>query len=79
MTSSIVATKLNYLQKFLHGKMINPEMAAAAIIKNTITVNAFVIAINDLFMAIGLFFFASVILLPFISNIKMGSEETHGH
>ncbi|WP_316354746.1 DHA2 family efflux MFS transporter permease subunit [Candidatus Trichorickettsia mobilis] len=78
-TSSNVITKLNILQKFLAGKVADPELAAYIMLKKTIAINAFVIAINDMFALIGLLFFVSAILLPFTANIQNKDMEISGH
>jgi MFS transporter, DHA2 family, multidrug resistance protein len=78
-TSPIVQNALEFLVTTLDGRVANPKLGAYKIINNMIERDAFVIAVNDIFVIIALFFFTSILFLPFTSNVKASNDEPASH
>ncbi len=57
----------------------NPKLAAYALLDNTINQQAFIIAINNIFIIIALMFCLSTLLLPFTSTVNNEGSDLGGH
>jgi DHA2 family multidrug resistance protein len=68
----------NYTQ-LLTGKISDPVTGAYLMLSNVVNKNAFVMSINYVFVIISFLFFASMILLPFLSNVKISSGGGNAH
>ena len=69
--------KLEFYTYVLAGYSHDPEKAAYQLFSNVVHRDAFVIAINNVFVIISLIFFVSMLILPFASNVK--DQEGHAH
>ncbi len=79
LTSSIVQERLGLFTEILSGKVNNPELAAYALLDQTVNQEAFIIAINNVFIIIALMFCLSTILLPFTSIVENNGDKQGGH
>ena len=68
----------NYIQ-LLTGKIADPQAGAYLLLSNVVNKNAFVMSINYVFVTISFLFFASMVVLPFLSNVKTSSEGGNAH
>lgn len=73
-TDSSARDRLSGLSYILEGKVSNPEAVAKSLLSNQIMTNAFTIAINDMFMILGMCFFASILVLPFMSRVDLSQQ-----
>ncbi|WP_341763830.1 DHA2 family efflux MFS transporter permease subunit [Candidatus Tisiphia endosymbiont of Beris chalybata] len=78
-TSVTALMKIDFLQQFLNGKVIDHEKAALFLLASNIHERAFVIAINNVFQSIGLLFFIVMLLLPFTGNTNIKNDEMNVH
>ncbi|RYE06362.1 MAG: DHA2 family efflux MFS transporter permease subunit [Rickettsiaceae bacterium] len=78
ITSYFGAQQIENLSRAMYGKVLDPQQGAYQMISNSINRDAFVIAINDVFITISIIFLCGMILIPFTSNIKNSSDE-HAH
>lgn len=76
-TSQMAQNKLEFYTYVLVGYSHDPEKAAYQLFSNVVHRDAFVIAINNVFVIISLIFFVSMLILPFASNVK--DQEGHAH
>lgn len=79
LTSPIVQERLVVFTEMLSGKVNNPELAAYALLDNTVNQEAFIIAINNIFIIIALMFCLSTLLLPFTSVVENQGSSSGGH
>ena len=79
LTSPIVQERLGVFTEMLSGKVNNPELAAYALLDNTVNQEAFIIAINNIFIIIALMFCLSTLLLPFTSVVENQGSSSGGH
>ena len=63
----------------LSGKVDNHELAAYALLDSTVNQEAFIIAINNIFIIIALMFCLSTLLLPFTSVVENQGGNSGGH
>lgn len=80
ITSPLTTARINMTNHFLSSKLPIESLNEASymILSGVVHKNAFVMAINDIFVMISLLFVAGLCLLPFTSNIKMeGSGAAH--
>ncbi len=70
MTSPAVIEALTNFQGLLYGKVNNPELASYILLNGVVNKQAFVMAINNIFLIISAMFLLSLILLPFTSVVK---------
>ncbi len=59
-----------------YGKSFNPQVAGYSMINSMVQKQAFIIAINDIFMSIALIFLSGLLLLPFIEGARGGGSVT---
>jgi DHA2 family multidrug resistance protein len=78
-TSPLVQEQLGFFTGMLQGKVENPKLAAYALLDNTINQQAFIIAINNIFIIIALMFCLSTLLLPFTSTVNNEGSDLGGH
>ena len=78
-TSPLVQEQLGFFTRMLQGKVDNPKLAAYALLDNTINQQAFIIAINNIFIIIALMFCLSTLLLPFTSTVDNDRSGLGGH
>jgi DHA2 family multidrug resistance protein len=78
-TSPLVQEQLGFFTEMLYGKVDNPKLAAYALLDNTINQQAFIIAINNIFIIIALMFCLSTLLLPFTSTVNNEGSDLGGH
>jgi len=76
-SSPIAIMNLEFLNNILDGKVADPVGASYFLLKNMINRDAFIIAINNVFVIISLLFVGSMIFLPFTSNSKDSSGQAH--
>lgn len=76
-TSPAVLNQLEFLTRFLDGKVIDPEKASYFVLANSINREAFVYAINSIFGIISILFFVVMLLIPFTSNIRGAGGDAH--
>ena len=55
-------------------KVPNPELVSLAVIEQLVNRDAFIIALNDIFLAISMLFLSALFLVPFFSQPKKGVE-----
>ncbi len=75
--SSVTTTAqdaLYKLQTLLESRVLDSDTASLAILQQIIRRDAFIIAINNTFIAISLLFLMTIALLPFADNIKTKME-----
>ena len=70
MTSIIAQERISFFTDALTGKVDNPELASYMLLDNVINQEAFIIAINNVFIIIALMFLAGMVLIPFTSVTK---------
>ncbi len=73
-SSPRVIDSLNYFQILIDGRVADPEKAAYLLMSQGVTRDAFILAINNIFITISLLFFMSVLLLPFVKKVTMDSS-----
>ncbi len=78
-TSPLVREQLGFFTSILQGKVDNPKLAAYGLLDNTINQQAFIIAINNIFIIIALMFCLSTLLLPFTSTVDNDRSGLGGH
>ncbi|MGI4775593.1 MAG: DHA2 family efflux MFS transporter permease subunit [Janthinobacterium lividum] len=78
ITSYFGAQQIENLSRSIYGQVLDPQKGAYQILSNNINRDAFVIAINDVFITISIIFLCSIILVPFTSNVKVSDSE-HVH
>lgn len=61
---------LEQLTQILDGQVINVEKGVMFLLENNVSRNAFVLAINDMFIIISLLFFCAMLLLPLTNPVK---------
>lgn len=74
-TSILGINQIENFQAMLSGKVLDPEKGAYMLLSNMVARDAFVIAINEIFMIIGLLFICSIVFLPFTTNVKASNDE----
>ena len=74
-TSIIALNQLEMFQKMLTGKVIDPEKGSYMLFSNMVSRDAFVIAINEIFIIFSLLFICSTAFLPFTANVKASNDE----
>jgi DHA2 family multidrug resistance protein len=79
LTSPLVIEQLKSWTQMLFGKVDNPELAAFALLNDLVAREAFVIAINNIYVIISLVFFSSLLLLPFTATTQNITEASEGH
>ncbi len=79
LTSPIVQEYLGSLTGMLSGRVNNPELAAYTLLDNTVNQEAFIIAINNIFIIMAAMFCLSTLLLPFTSIVENKEERVGGH
>jgi DHA2 family multidrug resistance protein len=67
--------QIEQFKQVLNGKVIDPEKGAYIMLNNIINRDAFIIAINEVFVIIGLLFIFGMLFLPFTANVKATSDE----
>lgn len=77
LTAPQVIESMDYYSSLLYGRVADNEAAALMMLSNVIDREAFIIAINNIFVIISLLFFAGLFLLPFTENIKYRLENAH--
>lgn len=75
ITSSFALAQIEGFQGLLTGKIIDPEKGAYQMLSNIVGRDAFVIAINEIFIIISLLFIGSILFLPFTANVKASNDE----
>ncbi|GAB4164082.1 MAG: MFS transporter [Rickettsiaceae bacterium] len=78
LTSSIAQENLNFFMQSLTGRVNDPETAAYLLLNNLVAREAFVIAINHVFVIITIMFCMGMVLIPFSSTPKEGVS-TNAH
>lgn len=68
LTSPKVQESLEFFTGSLAGKVNDPETAAYLLLSNMVEREAFVIAINNVFVIIAMIFCMGMILIPFSST-----------
>lgn len=79
LTSPQVIERLDLGAQMLFGKVDNPELAAFALLNNLVAREAFVIAINNIYVIISLLFFSSLLLLPFMKMTASSGDSSGAH
>ncbi len=85
LSSSIAATDPNVIYNLRHfthllmGKVFNPYHSSLYFLNSMIQRDAFIIALNEIFMAIALLFVVSLILLPFTNESISSTIESQSH
>lgn len=77
LTSPQVIERVESFKTILYGKVADDDMAALMLLNKVVDREAFIIAINHIFVIIALSFFAGMLLLPFTQNIKYKVESAH--
>ena len=67
MTSPAVLERLEFFKNILYGKVNDPDLAALTLLNNVINQEAFIIAINNVFIILACMFCLGIIMLPFTS------------
>lgn len=75
-TSPFALNQVETFHLMLNGKILGPEKGAYIILNNIISRDAFVIAINEVFIIISILFCIMILFLPFTSNVKVSNDET---
>jgi DHA2 family multidrug resistance protein len=70
LTSPQVLERVEFFTQSLIGKVDNPELAAMQLLDNVVSREAFIIAINNVFVIIAILFCMGMILIPFSSTPK---------
>ena len=78
ITSPQVQERLEFFTQSLIGRVNDPETAAFQLLDNVVMREAFVIAINNVFVIIAMLFCMGMILIPFSSTPKMETS-AHAH
>ena len=74
LTSINMQETLGYYTQFLEGKIDNPTEGAYILITNIIEREAFIMAINNVYIIMSLLFCVGMMLIPFCSPPKTGIE-----
>lgn len=77
LTSPYVINALESFKGILYGKVADEDTAAFAILSSIIDREAFIIAINNVFVIITIMFYLGLLLLPFTTNIKHKINNAH--
>jgi DHA2 family multidrug resistance protein len=78
LTSPQVQENISFFTQSLMGKVNDPETAAYQLLDNVVTREAFVIAINNVFVIIAILFCMGMLLIPFSSTPETETSE-HAH
>jgi DHA2 family multidrug resistance protein len=78
ITSQQVQQRLEFFTQSLEGKVNDPEAVAFQLLDNVLAREAFVIAINNVFVIIAILFCIGMVLIPFSSTPKMETS-AHAH
>lgn len=78
-TDPNVAAHIESIQSVLSNKLENPEVASMIFLGDTIAKEAFVIAINNLFVIIALLFLSGTLLLPFTNVTQNKTDNSNAH
>ena len=70
LTSPQVQEQLEFFKQSLMGKVNDPELAAFQLLTNLVEREAFIIAINNVFVIIAMLFCLGMVLIPFSSTPK---------
>lgn len=79
LTSPQVMERLDAGTQMLYGKVDDPELVAFVLLDNLVAREAFIIAINNIYVIISLLFFSSLLLLPFTEITEGGENSSGGH
>jgi DHA2 family multidrug resistance protein len=79
VTSPQVMERLNMGTQMLFGKVDNPELAAFSLLNDLVAREAFVIAINNIYVILSLLFFSSLLLLPFMAMTESSGSSSGAH
>lgn len=78
--SPLVASRVETFNFYLGDRLPDAEQASRAFLSASITKNAFVLAINEVFFIVSFLFLGVMILLPFTANIQLtGNGGEGGH
>jgi DHA2 family multidrug resistance protein len=78
-TSPFVLERLEFFRVILEGKVNDPELAAYTLLNNVINQEAFIIAINNVFIIIATIFCISVMMLPFTKVVNSEENASNAH
>ena len=78
ITSPLVQERMSIFAGMLDGQVDDVESGALSLLDNVIQQEAFIIAINNVYLMIALVFFASLVLLPFTS-VSEDSSSVNAH
>jgi DHA2 family multidrug resistance protein len=76
-TNPNVIAQMQHLSSMFDGRVASPDLAALFTINHLLQRDAFIIAMNDIFVTITLIFIISLIILPFASETKATSDGGH--
>jgi DHA2 family multidrug resistance protein len=74
LTSLQAQERVAFFTQSLIGKVDNPELAALQLLDNVVSREAFIIAINNVFVIIAILFCVGMILIPFSSTAENKTE-----
>jgi MFS transporter, DHA2 family, multidrug resistance protein len=77
LTSPYVINAIENFRAMLYGQVADENTAAFALLSGIIDQEAFIIAINNVFVIITVMFYLGLLLLPFTTNIKHTIENAH--
>ena len=78
VTSPQVQERIEFFTQALIGKVDNPDLAALQLLDNVVGREAFIIAINNVFVIITILFCMGMALIPFSSPPKhMAGSNAH--
>ena len=74
LTSQQAQERVEFFTQSLIGKVDNPELAAIQLLDNVVSREAFIIAINNVFVIIAILFCIGMVLIPFSSTTENKAE-----
>jgi DHA2 family multidrug resistance protein len=77
ITDPNVINSLGYITSIFDGRLWNPDLASIAILNNLVQRDAFIMAINNVFLYIALIFLGTILLLPFSDAGASRAEGAH--
>lgn len=79
LTSPVVQGRMELFISLLTGRVDDPETAAFSLLGNVVNQEAFIIAINNVYIIMAYMFFLGIFLLPFTSVSNDNVESTSAH
>lgn len=79
MTSPAVIEQMNLFQQMLYGRVNDEVLGAYTLLNNVINQEAFIMAINNIFLMMACMFCCGILLLPFTKPVQSFDTSAGGH